>query len=539
MIKSMRNASDITVFHTGENRYPVKIDGSVHFTRGQKYFVLEGLKIPRRSMEWNRFLLASSHVLSWWKQHQTFKRAFMTDTMQDIERIFHPRAISIIGSSSREGSFGRLFLEGMILMGYQGIYPVHPREKELLGLKAYPNIKEIPVDIDLAISLVPRTEVLKVVQECAEKGVKGLLLFTSGFKEKDEEGKQIELKMAQIARKGGVRLIGPNANGIYCPAAKICTFPGALIAGGLPTESGNAAILSQSGSFADYACQILAGKNIRFSKVVGYGNESDLGATDFLEYFGKDKETRVIAGYLEGVKNGRGFYELAKKISKQKPIIIWKGGLTESGARAALAHTGSLAGSRQVWEAMFKQAGIISVNSLEEIADCVLAFSWLPLPKGRRVAILSGMAGTNVGTADNCLLMGLEIAKYTENTIQKLSKILPAIGTTAANPTDIGAGVLVNPELYGKTAKILLEDENVDMVITITGPDNPATVKDLANVAQNTSKPMVVSLFDIAGLVEPQVKYLQAKHVPVYLDPKRAAFALAKMTEYAEFRDRE
>jgi acyl-CoA synthetase (NDP forming) len=426
----------------------------------------------------------------------------------------------------------------MIRMGYPAIYPVHPREKELLGLKAYPGIKEIPVDIDLAISLVPRSEVLQVVRDCAVKGVKGLILFTSGFKEKDAEGGKIEQEIVLAARKGGVRLIGPNANGFYCPAAKICTFPGALMAGGLPAESGGTAIISQSGSFADYTCQVLTGKNIRFSYAVGYGNESDLGAVDFLEYFGTDKETRVIAGYLEGIKNGRRFYELAQKISKQKPIIIWKGGLTESGARAAFAHTGSLAGSRQVWETMFKQSGIISVHSVEEVSDCVTAFSWLPLPKGKRTAILSGMAGTNVGTADNCLMMGLEMAKYTEKTNQRLSKILPAIGTTAANPTDIGAGVLVNPTLYGETAKILLEDENTDMLITVTGPDNPSTVKDLADAALHTDKPMVVSLFDIAGLVEPQVKLLQEKHVPVYLDPKRAANALAKMAEYAEYKNK-
>ena len=460
----------------------------------------------------------------------------MSDTIQDLEQIFHPRTISIIGSSSRAGSFGRLFLEGMIRMGYQGIYPVHPSEKELLGLIAYPGIKEIPVDIDLAISLVPRTEVLKVTQECAEKGVKGLLLFTSGFKEKDEEGRKIELEVAQIARKGGVRIIGPNANGFYCPASRICTFPGALMVGGLPLETGDLAILSQSGSFADYTCQILAGKNIRFSKVVGYGNESDLSAADFLEYFGQDEETKIIAGYLEAVKDGRRFYELARNISKQKPIIIWKGGLTETGARAAQAHTGALAGSRQIWEAMFKQAGIISVNSMEEVVNCVLAFYRQPLPKGKRVAILSGMAGTNVGTADNCLMMGLKMAKYSDATNQKLSKLLPSIGTTTANPTDIGAGVLVNPRLYGETARILLEDENVDMLITITGPDNPASIQGLAAVAQNVVKPMVVCLFDITGLVELQVKFLREKHIPVYLDPKRAAFALAKLAEYAEYR---
>ena len=155
----------------------------------------------------------------------------------------------------------------------------------------------------------------------------------------------------------------------------------------------------------------------------------------------KIKKPASLPAISKGLRTAAGSYELAKKISKQKPIIIWKGGLTETGARAALAHTGALAGSRQVWEAMFKQAGIISVNSIEEVADCVLAFYRLPLPKGKRVAILSGMAGTNVGTADNCLMMGLEMAKYSENTNQRLSKILPAIGTTAANPTDIGAGV--------------------------------------------------------------------------------------------------
>jgi acetyltransferase len=220
-------------------------------------------------------------------------------------------------------------------------------------------------------------------------------------------------------------------------------------------------------------------------------------------------------------------------------MIIWKGGLTETGARAAQAHTGAIAGSRQVWEAMFKQAGIINVNSMEEVVDCVLAFYRQSLPKGKRVAILSGMAGTNVGTADNCLMMGLEMAKYSEKTMQKLSRILPAIGTTAANPTDIGAGVLINPKLYGQTAKVLLDDENVDMLITVTGPDNPASIQGLAEVAEHAAKPMVVSLFDIAGLVEAQVKFLQEKHIPVYLDPKRAAFALAKMAEYAEYRGKQ
>jgi acyl-CoA synthetase (NDP forming) len=463
----------------------------------------------------------------------------MVDQFEQIEKIFHPKSVAIIGASSREGSFGRLFLKGFMQMGFQEIYPVHPREKELLGLKAYPNIKDIPNEVDLAILLTPPSEALKLVKECTEKHVKGVLLFSAGFREKNEEGKQAEIEITKIVRDGGARMVGPNSNGLYSPASRLLTLPGSQTAGGLPVESGALSVFSHSGSFSDYLTQVLVGKNMRFNKVISCGNEADLGVVDFLEYFGADKETKIIAGYLEGVRDGTKFYKLIKDISKEKPIVIWKGGSTDVGARAALAHTGSLAGSKLVWDAVFKQTNVVSVGSFEEMVDCLLAFSWLPLPKGKKVAIISGMGGTNVGTADNCIMMGLQIARLSEQTNEKLGKVLPAFGTSVGNPVDVGVGMLLTPQIYGDVIKILAEDNNVDMLIAITCPESPASVKSIADAVREIRKPLVTALFDIRGFVEEQMHFLLSQHIPAYTDAKRAALALFRMADYAERRVRQ
>ena len=457
-------------------------------------------------------------------------------SISEMNHIFYPEAVSIIGASSRVGSFGQLFLNGFIKMGFKEIYPVHPREKELAGIKAYPSIKDVPRDIDLAILIIPQGESLRVVKECVEKGVKCIVLFAAGFREKDEEGRKLELEIARVVKQGGSRMIGPNTNGLYSPAVRLLALPGSLTAGGLPAETGPLSVFSQSGSFSDYLCQVMTGKNIRFNKVVSCGNEADLSSEDFLEYFGQDSETKIIAGYLEGIKDGKKFFSLAKKISNQKPIIIWKGGLTEVGAKAAMAHTGALAGSQKIWEAMFKQAGIIGVTSFEEMTDSLLAFCWLSLPNGRRIALISGMGGTGVGTSDNCTMMGLTLASFNEATQQKLRQILPDVGTSLSNPLDLGVGSLMNPELFGDTARILSEDENIDMLMVVTTPDNPRSIESLSKAFNSIKKPLVVAMLDIPGLVEPHFKSLLSQHIPTYYEPKRAAYALARMAQYAEFK---
>lgn len=457
------------------------------------------------------------------------------ETMAQLDSVFHPKSVAIIGASSREGSFGNLFLQGFIRMGFKDIYPVHPREQDLLGLKAYRSVKDIPYEVDLAILLIPPGEALRIVQECADKKVKGIVLFTAGFGEKGDDGKRIEQEMARIVREAGTRLIGPNTNGLYVPSSKLLTLPGSLTAGGLTAESGGVSVFAQSGSFNDYTSQVLVSKNIRFNKVVSCGNEADLNSVDYLEYFGADPDTKIIGGYIEGIDNGRGFYEAAKNVSGRKPVVIWKGGITEIGAKTAMAHTGSMSGSKQVWETMVKQAGIVSVDSFEEMTDCLMAFSWLPLPAGKRVAIISGMGGTNVGTADNCIMMGLEIAKFSERTSSELARILPPVGTAANNPVDVGVGMLMNPQLYEKTIKLLAEDENVDMLICITAPECPLSIQSIADGAAEIDKPLIACVFDIGGLVEDQLKYLLERHIPACLEPKRAASTLFKMASYSEY----
>lgn len=455
-----------------------------------------------------------------------------------LDAFFYPNSVVIIGASNREGSFGQLFLRGIIKMGFKDIYPVHPRDKVMLGLKAYPGIKDIPYEVDLAILLVPFDGAINVVQECADKRVKGIVMFTAGFSEKGGDGAKAEQDIMKIIKKAGIRLIGPNTNGLYSPAASLLILPGGLTAGGLTTQVGEISVFAQSGSFNDYLTQVMVSKNIRFNKVVSCGNEADLSAVDFLEYFGEDESTKIIAGYLEGIRDGKRFYQLAKQISIRKPIFIWKGGLTATGALAAMAHTGKLAGSESVWGAMFKQSGIIGVSSFEELTDCLMAFSWLPMPKGKRVAIVSGMGGTNVGTTDNCIKIGLEIAKLNGFTQKRLAEVLPPAGAYAGNPADVGVAMLMNPKLYYETIKLMASDENVDMLIAITAPDCPASVGCIIDAFKEINKPMYVSLFDVRGLVESQIKLLLDNHIPVCTDSSRAALALYRMAHYRAWRER-
>jgi len=457
----------------------------------------------------------------------------MNSTVSDLEQIFHPRSVSIIGASGREGSFGRMFLEGLIRIGFREIYPVHPRETELLGLKAYQSIKDIPHDVDVAILMTPPDSTLQVVQDCAEKGMKGIIVFTAGFGEKGAEGKKIEQEICRVAGTRSIRVIGPNSIGVYCPTSKLLTFPQGLMHD-ITTEGGPVGSFSHSGSFVDYLTYILTKKGIRFSKVVSCGNECDLNAVDFLEYFGHDKETKIIISYLEGIKDGQRFFQLAREISKEKPIIIWKGGATELGAKAAMSHTGALAGTKLVWDAMFEQTGIISVRSFEEIVDCLFCLYYLPLPEGKRIAVVAGMGGTNVGTTDNCIELGLEMANLSDATLERLTKILPPVGTSVGNPTDIGVAILVAPNLYGETLKVLSEDENVDMLLAISDPGRPCT-QSIVEAAKTIKKPLAVTLFALPEFAAEEYAFLAQNKIAAFGDAKRAAAALAKVSKYASY----
>jgi acyl-CoA synthetase (NDP forming) len=456
-----------------------------------------------------------------------------SQTVEQLSHIFNAESVALVGASDKEGSFGRLFLEGLRDAGCRKIYPVNPKREEILGFKAFPSISAVPDQVDVAILLTPPESVLGLVKECVENRVKGAVVFASGFGEMGAEGKELEREIGRIGREGGTRIIGPNCIGFFNPRAGVITYPQVLLKG-IPKEPGSMGGFSQSGSFVDYLVWFLATKGVRFSSVVSCGNECDLAAEDYLEYLGQDEETKTIVSYMEGVKDGRRFFEVAREVSRKKPIILWKGGMSEQGARAAASHTGALAGSAGIWQAMFKQAGIIDVSSVEEVVDCAVAFNYLPLPKGRRIAIIGGQGGTGVGTADNCWAMGLELPRLAESTVARLREVLPPIGTSVGNPTDTGVASLLDPSLYAKAIEIVAQDEGIDMILVISTPVQ-ACLEHVAAAANSIGKPLAVSVYALPESEPEMYGFLSGRGVAAYPDPRRAVCALARMAEYARF----
>jgi acyl-CoA synthetase (NDP forming) len=451
------------------------------------------------------------------------------EILNELDPIFHPKSLALIGASDKQGKLGRMFMDRFLDTGFQTLYPVNPSANEVLGLKAYPSVKDIPGPVDLAFVVLPPRAVLDTVRDCVSKGVKGIIINSAGFGEMGEQGKEVEKEMVRIAREGGTRIIGPNCIGIYCPSSKL-TFPM-----GPGKESGSVGVVSQSGSLADHLTLIATHNGVKFSKAISCGNECDLNALDFFEYLGNDPETEIIASYLEGIKDGRKFNELIREISKNKPMIIWKCGASEAGARAAASHTGALAGAASVWEGVLKGAGVVRVNSLEEMLDTLYAFYFQPLPVGRRVGIVSGPGGPAVGTTDACLSMGLEVPRLSEETKEKVRKIIPPAGTSCENPIDLSLASIVDKSIFSEVIRTVGCEDNIDMLLII-GIGGKEFHEIIAETTRDMNKPLAVSfIMPLETVVEDSKMYIESG-IPLYSDPRRAAKALAKMAHYSEFR---
>lgn len=451
---------------------------------------------------------------------------------KELDLIFHPTSVAVIGASGKEGKIARVLMDRFLEMGFTPLYPVNPRESEIMGLKAYQNIKDIPDPVDMAIILTPTEAALTAVKDCVKKGVRTIVITTSGFGEVGEKGKKIQQEMSRIAREGGARIIGPNCVGIYCPSSKL---PFLCQAG---KDPGSVGVVSQSGFFADFLTQTATANGIKFSKAISCGNEADLNALDFLEYLGEDPETKLIVGYIEGIKDGRRFFNLSKEISKKKPIILWKGGLTEAGARAAVSHTGAMAGSRAVWEGVVKQAGIITAKTFEEVFDWLYAFYIQPLPRGKRVGIISGPGSTAVGTTDICLELGLEVPRFFGDTVERLREVIPPVGGSVNNPIDLSLASLVNPAMHKDAISIVAQDKNIDMLllISIVGGEQLRVIVIEATQNTKVKKPLVVTLMSgTTQSVAQDFPLMLGSGISVYSDAGRAAKALRKLWGYAEF----
>jgi len=380
------------------------------------------------------------------------------DKLRKFEYIFNPRTVAVIGASDSDGF-------SQALMGTKlrdSMFLVNPKYKELHGKRCYASILDIEGGIDYVVIAVPALLVPRVLVECIEKGVKAVHIFTAGFSETGvEERKVLEDEVQKIAR-GKVSLIGPNCMGICCPKSGLAFVPGVL------TEEGSVGVISQSGTFAEQFLSIGKLRNVKFSKVISYGNAIDLDCPDFLEYLAHDPETEVIALYMEGTKNGKRLKAAMTEATELKPVLALKGGVTEHGRRAASSHTGSLAGSPEIWSSLFRQAGVIQVEDFDELLDTTLALSCVPLPSGKGTAIITNSGGFSVLETDLCVKAGLEVPQFTKETMAELRKMVPLAGTSINNPLDAWPIFYNMPGTTGTLAdaiKTLSHDKNIHSIV--------------------------------------------------------------------------
>jgi len=444
-----------------------------------------------------------------------------------LSKIFYPSSVAVVGASRTRGKIGNEILRNLIYSGYRGgIYPVNPNAEAILGLKAYPTVKEIPYSVDLAIIAVPAKIVPSIMKDCVEKGVKGAVIISSGFSE--VSNRELEDEVKRIA-SGKVRIIGPNTIGIINTANNL----NASFAPNMPLK-GNIAFITQSGALGGALIDWTIREKIGLSKIISVGNKCDVGDEELLEFLAKDKETKVIAMYIEAIKDGRRFMEVAKKVSKLKPIVVVKAGRTEAGKRAASSHTGALAGSFEIYKAAFKQCGVIYANDTEELFDKAIALAEQSPAKGKRVAIVTNGGGAGIMAADACEELGLLVPELSEKTQSKLKEFLPEIASTR-NPIDIAGDA--GYERYKATIDVVLKNNEVDAVIVIfvhtalTEPVEPA--RALVECLQRAKKPVVGCW--IGGYeVEEAIRILKEENVPNFPTPKRAVKALSALIRQGE-----
>ena len=458
---------------------------------------------------------------------------------RNLDVFFHPKTVAVIGASRDPKKTGNALIQNLLNYGFQGtVYPVNPTEEEILGVKAYRSVGEIPGPVDLAIFTVPAPAVVKLMEECGHKGVRAGVVHSSGFAEAGKEGAQFQRQMIEIARKYGIRLVGPNCVGILCtesrlPWARRSTFP---------QEVGNVSVISQSGGGGGSFVNLAVHRGICFNKIISIGNECDVSVIDFMDYFRTDPGTDIIFIYLEGFKDGSRFLDVAKGLTSTKPVIVYKIGRTEVGERAAASHTGSLAGSIRVYDGIFRQTGVLRAEGIDEGLDYLMVFSNLLFnqgaPKGKRVGIVSGPGGPGVATADACAEAGLEVPDFSEDTKQRLVECIPT--ATRANPTETGdfgfVATMKERDPYGALVSVVEQDNSVDMIV-IVGPGefNPEGFRDVVLGVQNRCKKPFIVIWPSAGEgVENCKKSLEAAKIPLFSTPERGAKALGALIRYQE-----
>ncbi|MBW1710060.1 MAG: CoA-binding protein [Deltaproteobacteria bacterium] len=463
-----------------------------------------------------------------------------------LEEILHPRSIAVIGASGNNNVPGYQFTASLLEYGYKGeVYPVNPKYSEIVGLKAYPDIRDIPGPVDYVISCVPASQVLNMVKGCVQKKVKALHLFTARFSETGrKDAAELEQEILQEARKGGVRIIGPNCMGLYYPDEGI-SFSDAM-----PKKSGTVGLISQSGQLAEEFGRYAAMRGVSLSKAISYGNALDFNECDFLDYFSQDGETRVILMYVEGVRDGKRFFTSLREAASTKPVVILKGGKGRSGTRAAASHTASMAGSQKILTKMISQAGAVSAEHFEELVDLAAAFNFLPPISGFNVGVAGGGGGSSVLAADQCEASGLDVIPLPKEIREELKSKGSTIWDWIGNPADMS---IRDSRDFGPgdILELMAGNEKFDILMAIMS--DPHHERQKGTTAQSylkgfkleglNNKPVLAVVADKALGVEDYDHWswkvmcdlrtkLIAENIPFYPSVKRAATAARKLVEY-------
>jgi acyl-CoA synthetase (NDP forming) len=483
-------------------------------------------------------------------------------TRSCMDRLFAPKSIALIGATNKLTKWGGMILANVLTNQYEGrIFPVNPGSSEVLGLRAFQEVDHIPCEVDLACIVTPAATVPGLIEACGRKGIRTVLVITSDFSETGPEGRKREEELKKVARDRGVRLVGPNSMGFFSAPSSIACMMALM-----EPLKGDISFVSQSGNIG---VQMLAwGKRLKtgFRHFVSSGNEADFTAQDYLRYFGEDPDCRTVMVYLESIKGRAHFLEIAAEVARKKPVVVFKGGKTPSGLRAAASHSGALAGNRDMFDAAFRQAGLIQARTTEAFIDCARSLARLPLPRGDRVGIVTRGGGWGVITTDACEEMGLTVPELAPRTLEALDRLLPPYWSRG-NPVDLVA--VPDIGIYLNCLELVMRDPNVDGVIALgafteratsfmrkpafqraTGID-PPTVKEWEGREQEAKERILHGMLSLMKEVnkpvvtvmgrDPTPKFdtlLRREGLSLYPTPERAVRVMARLMEYARYRRR-
>jgi acetyl coenzyme A synthetase (ADP forming)-like protein len=448
-----------------------------------------------------------------------------------LEALFSPDSVAVVGASANPSKLGYVITDNILKYGFEGkVYPINPSQDEILGLTAYPSVTDVPDPVDLAVIAVPSKVVANVMKDCGEKAVRAAIIITAGFRETGAEGRKMEREVMEIARRHGIDVLGPNCLGLIDTNSSL----NASFAASMP-QRGQISFMSQSGALCTGVLDWAAVNHVGFSRFVSLGNKGDLDEVDFIRAWKDDPNTKVVMAYLEGVVDGDAFIEAATELTREKPFVVVKAGTTSAGSRAVSSHTGTLAGSDTAYDAAFDKTGILRARSVGDLFAYATALAYQPLPRGRRVAIVTNAGGPGIMATDACEEHGLTLPRMTDNTVERLREVLPP-AAGFYNPIDVLGDALA--DRYMAALRAALEDENVDAAIVLLTPqamtEIEATAEAIVELSQEYGKPVLASFIggkDVAAGNE----ILGRGNIPFYDFPEQAAEALVTMVHYQEW----